>query len=635
MGKVSSYFEQNIPEKTVRRMYSRLSKPDVEALYNDNLNGLSFAGRKEVLAADDFIRSKQEIPKLEAQEKEAQQPTTGFRGAAREIAAQPAAAATGIARGLVNLLNTPSYVAKAITGKEVIPKIPRPESFAQLGGQISGDPPLPESPISEAIGGVLPSIAGGEALAGGRIAEKLGDIAPQTASGALYGASSSPDHPIAGAAIGGGIGAGTSLLGSLVAAPAAKAISQYAIAPLIAKSKLLIDTPTIDDTIASALGKAYRPIRDKADRWSEELAPMAKQADLEDITKAKYDPQQGWQTVTKKFKNDDFKKAADKIISQYEPDAKTMPSIYNDVINSVKLLRDDAPTSYSEATRANKLINSLPSSYSETNQTKTKVARDVARTLRNSLRDQIATNAKNNPAGQQFLDKWNEHLANYRKMNNFNEIPTGATDKYGNLKLEYSPSQAKMMGYYPSENISKSFLPKKGEKSTARMEHFANLIGGDKNTAKSIIKNEVVSPAFKDGVFNPNMMLKKYNDLSINVKKYLFSDNERKILDSASKAKSISKIDSLAPKRIGQLGAIGAGGAGGYFYGEHMGDNPWSTAILGALGGHLAERLMAKSLATPSGIQRISNVVSGERAARRKITYPIIGLAAPLLGGNQ
>jgi hypothetical protein len=291
MPQLLQYLHDNIPAETMDNVYSRLTKDDAIAAYNDNVDALSPAGMKEikaaVKAADDSARNKTLIPQLQTQQKELMSPQTGWRGVASDIAGIVPSALTGVAKGTEDIANLPSSIINSLAGKKVAPLFPDPADLAVSRR-------LNPSSIAEGLGSFVPSAIGGELAFGAKGLAELPkllatssktlksiprEIQNQTLAGGLYGASQQKDSPLIGGAVGGLLGAGIAGLGNLILPQAAKSTASFLQEPLANQALNGISELGSGSAIQTSLKKARDIVLQKAGKWNDEVLPLAQQAD--------------------------------------------------------------------------------------------------------------------------------------------------------------------------------------------------------------------------------------------------------------------------------------------------------------------------------------------------------------------
>jgi hypothetical protein len=618
----------NVPHDSLKNMYSRLSGDDIEALANDKLNDLSDDGANALLTARDYIHSKRLMGDLKAQQQELQNPTQGWRGAARNVAGVPLSLLTGIARGTTGIANLPANIVNQLTGKQSVPTIPKP---ADLASAIGDEP----SGVAESLGSFIPSAIGGEALAGAKGLGKLGElfgigkptgalgrlasptIRSQAASGALYGASQNPQDmkssAIAGALLGGGLGA--------AAEYGIPAVSRGLISltpnVLARKAGQMMGSPQGAGAIQSALGDAFKEASDKAKDWEKTLLPVAKGADMSGVP----------------FDSSYFVNKAKKMLEKMQPKIKDIPEKYKDAQKELQGMIDEPPTSYEHATRYNEKINSIPKTWSNTNDASQEVLQKLSSKMGKVLKEQVDMNAQNSPVATYFSNLWREQRENYKRLKSFSSAASKMKDD-GTPELQYSPAQAKKIGVNPDADIANHFLPaSKSKKSTAQMYHLANLLG-NKEKAAQALKQDYMAEAFKNGDFNPKIALNKYDMLSDEQRKFMFTPSENRMFSSALKAKNIANNSSILNFLKNQSAGAVLGASIGSLSAHERGENPITGAAIGAIGIPALGAMLARSTASPEMIAKLERAIQPSSTPRRAAYPALAGLSSALLGGK-
>jgi len=527
-------------------------------------------------------------------------------GIGAQAAAVPLAALSGIAEGTRQLANLGAagvnYVARELGGKDILPHLPKASFTHALR--------LPQDSAIEAIGETIPALAGADISAPLTGLEKGAEAVPfltrgmatQAAGGGLYGAGQAVEQhkPVGiGAAVGSGLGlvggaAGEGL--SALGKPIGRFISREIVSPLSQRASDLISKNLPSANGLQLLGDSLNNARRMAGRWSPELNQSALQAD----NAQPLSPLSIYSSRKQTFNNSDYKKEGHLIINELKKKAENNPKFYTPLVKEVQEKMNAAPTSYEGTLWHNAALNEMPTTWEQTQQGQTKALRGISSKLKNGLHQQVIKNAQDNPAAQDFLNRWMNHRQNYQFLKSFEQTPVAL--KGDKISLKYNKPQAEAFsGYMPREGTLKYFLPSGKDESTLKMQHLGNLIG-NQELARGVLKNEYLRPPYEtsENIVDPPTLLARYKKLSPKQQTYFFSSTERALLNSALKAKGAARTEAL--RHIGsRYGTpIGLGAVGGGLIGEHEGEGWGKGALVGAgLGGALS--LLPRAFTSPGG----------------------------------
>jgi hypothetical protein len=638
MNKLASYLEAHIPSDTLRNMYERWGRSNLEALRNDDYEALLKDPKvhSDLQVANNLIHNR--ILSNELQH----QPMTGGRDLEHLVGGLGMHAlgafgdiGTGIAKGMADLVNLPSNVVNSIVGRKLMETVPEP-------ADISESRALPTSEALKDIAGFIPSAVAGapaakglEALIGASrglpAATRAGSaLLDPTVGSSAYGASQDPQSPLSGALSGAALGAGAGLAGRAALAPvrgAAAGVAQSVAEPLINKLSRVLEPR--EGEIANAIGDAYSDADNRAgtQAWNT-LSGMAHQAD------ASIPMRTGAISPVSTFDSSSFQNAARNELGKLKPGTLVGQESGNDAKDLLSLWAKTPPSNFSEAVEANKIINSLPNRWDATNKTNVKYAQGLAGRLRPVLHDMIEKNAENNPVAQDMKDYWDRLRLDTARKAAFSELPTKAEG--GVIRTKFSPSVAKMMGSTPNIDIEKHYLPSASKNETLNMEHLGNLLGS-KGSAAQLIKRRYMQDAFKTGDFDPNVALKKYNNLGSAQKSWLFTPDERGVFDAANKSKQLSKGSVLAGlMRTKLLSRMPWSVIGGALVGHGIGGGALETlagGTAGGLGGEAAAKALAEKAATPRGMRTLT-ALRGADVPLPATKTALAGLAPTILGNT-
>jgi len=565
--------------------------------YTLSLSDLPAAPQSQgyTLTADDLPQTKEELAakkqamlsKLEAME----QPN---------LLRYPGDFASGMAKGVYDLAN---FGAKKLFNKT----LPEPTSITEPQNNDMSDR------VAHAFGEYAPFNAVGDLSTAGKVAEVVSNpairnILAQTVAGAGYGAATNPDNAASGAATGAVIGAGAGTLGAAASKgiqAGSKALSTASIHPFLAKIKDTFENADLPgmQNIANALKNNYLKVAGK----SEELFP-AVNASADAIDK----------NFPQSFDSTDYintlkaKRAEIQDTVGNNKNLQKQYSVANDQLNN---LIYNPPAGFRDAVRERQGINAIPDNYfSEKGQTNKKLG-DVVSTAKNALIDQVNKNIEAAPNVGDFGDLWSSANKNYEAQQAFKQLPNVTN------KLEDSADLQKAMhgGEMPDAGIMNKFLPAKTDEGLSKFNHLETLLG-DPVAAKNALRSTFMNNAMKDGA-NPQKIVNAYKTLSETQRGYLFTNEERHMLDSVISAKAGSVTQS---KLLARVGHWGAGALLGGAVAEHEKQPVWMGMVTGGLAGEGASHGLGELAATQVG----QNILKHMANARLK------GTSANVAGQN-
>ncbi len=571
------------------------------------------------------------IPTLADTPRPGDMPPPTHTGALAQTAAVPLAALSGIAEGTRQIANLGAagvnYITRELGIGDVLPHLHKASFTHALR--------LPQDRPIEAIGETIPALVGADISAPiSGLSELAEDVpfltrgmATQAAGGGLYGAgqaASQGQSVVKGGLEGTGIGLAGGAAGEALGAagrPVGRFISREIVSPLAEKAGTLISKGFPSNNALQSLGAALNNARTMAGRWTPDLNKSALEADHAQS----FSPLGVYSSKKQTFDNSDYKKAGHAIINELKKKAENNPDFYSPLVKEVQRKMDSAPTSYEGTLWHNASLNEMPTTWEHTNVGQTKALRGISSKLKNGLHEQAIKNASDNPAGQDFLNRWMNHRKNYQFLKSFEQTPVSS--KAGKITLKYNKPQAEALsGDMPVTGSLKHFLPSGKDGDTLKMEHLGNLLG-NQELARQALKEEYLRPAYDDSedMVNPTKLLTKYKNLSSKQKAYFFSPEERTLLDSASKAKGAAK--TVALRHIGaRYGTpIGLGAVGGGLVGEHEGEGWGKGALLGAgLGAGVS--LLPRAFVSPRGAALAAQLAK-KGIPSRGISYPLTSSA--------
>jgi hypothetical protein len=560
---------------------SALSNSDLKALQAGNMSGISNAGLKALSGS---------------YQSSANNGSSNIKGNLKEaVLGAPANILDGIANSTRNVLN---LGADALH----LPEIPKGESVRNMAG-------LPKANIgdkvAEGITEFMPFNAAGDAAVSADVIKSpfVRNLVSQSIAGGLYGASTNPDNAASGALTGAALGAGAGALskvGESGVKSAATALKQSALRPALQSVKSSFDSsllPGMSD-IASSLKKRYLQLKDN----SSALFPMVKEAAkiLDAPAKAVDEKKyifRGFAPVNDNatnFDNSDYVNALKAKLGSIKSEVGNNNNLKSQASESIKQLNGlikNAPTSFGDAIRERKGINAIPANYFKENKTSDKMLNSVADYARKKLVNQVNKNIESNPEAQEFGDLWDKANKNYSEQSAFTSLPTTSN----NLKNSNAMQEAMYGKGSPDGSILNKFVPKSDE-GMYKIVHLSKLLGNP-DDARNAIRSTILSKAAKENN-NPLEILKSYKALSEPQRQFLFSPDERRLLDVAKSSKATSAVKSRLMNHFTRL-ALGA--AGGGIYAEHEGKSALPYMAIGAAGSEYLGHELGKAAMTEGG----------------------------------
>lgn len=211
-----------------------------------------------------------------------------------------------------------------------------------------------------------------------------------------------------------------------------------------------------------------------------------------------------------------------------------------------------------------------------------------------------------------FQDAWDEYKeankAFAKHAQTYRMQPTAAK---GDLQ---EPSNRfydalKFKNTIPSENfISKNFQITPTDKSNAVLNKLTDMLGGDKEQAKELIKTAMFDQQ------NPSSFISKYRKLSPKQQNALFSNAEQEMMKAAQKAQEERTTQGRFNFTPEMFGHYGTAGGMGYALGHLMG-NPFVGMLLGlgAKGGaDLTGYALAKRAASTANLEKIQRLLDSK-----------------------
>ena len=512
-----------------------------------------------------------------------------------------AGALDAAAQGVYGVAHMIPGVGKYITPPETVENMP----YSPFGGI----PDNTATQLAKVAGGVAPYLAGGEALAGGKYGNMLGQT--------IFGALQNPQHPLAGAAIGGGSSAVLDALHSganVVADKLSGVLNKNTINPLVNKIKNYIGNNEVNlqgvankikgnfDALGKQENSAWKSATDSAKSLDKAGVPFSAENYKNSIV-SNADKLSGRSTSQTGFVDPDVaeanKEALEYLGTAGEDDH--IPQGWEDLVLRRKGINNAIKNSAAKSTTpgfANPVVTSTVGS------------------LKESLLQDAEDNAAANPEAQDFLDKWQNANKISQSKNAFANAPNPTTNN-----VEFSKNvRDSIAGNDISPKLFASYAPKKAANPTG-LDQLTQNLGGDKGTARKALLTSMV------GGKTPASMITELSNMSQNTRSALLDGDTQQNLKQLLDAKSVDAFlkhgkdyshFSLRNSLPHALGLLGGGG-----YGFHVGGIP------GALAG-MAIGAGAPMLAAPTS--KILPTVTG---AARRIAPPLLSTYLTPQGGNN
>lgn len=406
--------------------------------------------------------------------------------------------------------------------------------------------------IGKLAGGILPfsETGGATALLGDYGLHKALAI---PAVGAGMGAASSPDNPGIGAAFGAGLaGLGAMVPGATrLAANAANAVRGKMLASVLPDhlATLIDHSNQLNNSDAYSLAvNNFQNAKSAEKNLWDQSTELAKQLDSQGLkfNTASYiiNLQNALKTQLPKYANQDDKDLFSSIINDQINKASAS------TVDPLTLMPKDGLSKISDALQERKILNNgFSSNLSASGLAKSPVEKDAygsaINALKSAMNDTVSSNSSN-PQVQDFKQIYDQANAKTKENSDIFQ-KTVPTSQKGTKSTIFSNAYNNPHFSADPSGFVKDFLPNPSLKNegTGKFEQFGSIVG-DQQKANDLIKSNYFGNIYKpNNEVNTDLILKKYDDLPINQKNFLFSPQEQSMFSTLKNAYNSGAEDGI------------------------------------------------------------------------------------------